>query len=307
MQSSKSLRICRCIARPSRASAAASVSPRSLARRCTLPPGCTLPPPGPAPRAGAGGRPRGAGGPALAGPGAAGSRASAVSGLHGIGVRLLLQHASPVPHAVGAPTHPGQRAKVAQPPERGRHRALAHVRLAGDRRIARVEPAGREVQEVENQRMQHLQARVADAPPPWCRAAGWRVCRSKSRARCQSRVAAFFGMGSKRIYAVVLPDHTGHAAGIGRGRGNKGMRRALLRLVPKGRVRLAQTPGKTLPVPAWGLVRSSASAGCSCCPDRSIPVFRHKGRHWRPFVRLGFGSPCESGLKSAARAAGYVC
>ena len=48
-----------------------------------------------------------------------------------------------------------------QPLERVGNRALAHVRLARDRRIGRIEPAARVVQEVEDQRVQHLQGRMA--------------------------------------------------------------------------------------------------------------------------------------------------
>jgi hypothetical protein len=38
------------------------------------------------------------------------------------------------------------------------------------------------------------------------------VLRSKSRARCQSRTAAFLVSGANRIGFVVLSEQTGHAA-----------------------------------------------------------------------------------------------
>ena len=81
---------------------------------------------------------------------------------HGVGVGLLLQHEPAVPPALGAAAHPVEDPELAQPGQRRGDRADADPGLAGDRRVGRIEPAGAVVQEVEDQRVQHLQRRVAD-------------------------------------------------------------------------------------------------------------------------------------------------
>ena len=108
------------MARPSRASAAASASPGSLSRMRITVRSRRLPaarrPPAPAERAGEGGRPR-----CPAGRGRLRRRPVAAPlrrRQHGIGVGLLLKHEAAVLPALGAAAHPIEDAKLAQPLER---------------------------------------------------------------------------------------------------------------------------------------------------------------------------------------------
>ena len=127
----------------------------------------------------------------------------------GVGVGLLLQHEAPVPPALGAPAHPVEDPELAQPGQRRGNRALADVRLAGDRRIGRIQPAGAVVQEVEDQRVQHLQRRVADgaAMPARLVRAAVEVAGAVPEAH-----RGLLRHRGKRTGCVVLSDHTGQAA-----------------------------------------------------------------------------------------------
>jgi hypothetical protein len=84
---------------------------------------------------------------------------------HGAGVGLLLEHEAPVLPALGAPSHP-----VRIPSSRNRFSAVATARshtfaFRADRRIGRVEAATGIVQEVEDQRVEHLQRGVPNGSP----------------------------------------------------------------------------------------------------------------------------------------------
>jgi hypothetical protein len=92
-------------------------------------------------------------------------------------------------------------------------RFVLHPSLRTDRRI---EPAGFEVHEVEDQRFQHPHGNVLYGAV----LAGFLVWRSKSQARLNSLTAAF-GMGVNWTDLDVLPDQTG-LGGIGRLKGWKG-------------------------------------------------------------------------------------
>ncbi len=131
---------------------------------------------------------------------------------HGVSVRLLLKHVAPVPHALGAAPHPIEDAAAPSAAVIALATVRSHtLRPCGDRRIGRIEPPARVVQEVEDQRVQHLQG----AMPHGSAVITLRlVCRSKSRARCHSFTAAFFGIGWNLISFVraVRPDRPG---GIG--------------------------------------------------------------------------------------------
>ncbi len=101
--------------------------------------------------------------------------------------------------------------EVAQPGQRRGHGADTDPGLASDSHIGRIELASAVVQEVEDQRGKHVQRGWADGATMPARLVGAAV---ESRARCQRRTAAFFGIGWKRTFCVVLSDHTGHAAWV---------------------------------------------------------------------------------------------
>jgi hypothetical protein len=121
----------------------------------------------------------------------------ALAGLQGVHSRAMRplappnRRSSPAPArtAPGARTRhiaaPGQHPVLAQPLQRRGNPALARVRIAGDRRIGRVEPDGH-IEEIEDQRVQHLERRMAERAAVMAGPAGLPVevpsaCRIASR------------------------------------------------------------------------------------------------------------------------------
>ena len=126
--------------------------------------------------------------------------------------RTAAQHQSLlhlVAQAPWSPAQPVEDAELAQPLQRRGDGADADAGPAGDRPY---DGSSRPVRWLRKSKISvwSTGSPVGPTAPP-CRP-GWCVPRSKSRARCQRRTAAFFGIGSKRTACVVLSDHTGQAA-----------------------------------------------------------------------------------------------
>ena len=137
---------------------------------------------------------------------------------HGVGVGLLLEHEAPVPPALGAPAHPVEDPELAQPRQRRGDGAHADDRLAGDRLVGRIEPAGGVVQEVEDQRVQHLQRR-------WGRrrrhAGPAGACRGRSRgpgARGARRPSSASAGSGRSVSCCPTTPARGHRSAAGGGR-----------------------------------------------------------------------------------------
>jgi hypothetical protein len=81
---------------------------------------------------------------------------------HGVGIGFLFEDEPPFPPALGTTAHPVEDPQLAQPLQRRGDRADADAGLAGDSLVRWIEPAGAVVEEVEDQRVQHLQRRGAN-------------------------------------------------------------------------------------------------------------------------------------------------
>jgi hypothetical protein len=122
---------------------------------------------------------------------------------------LLLEHEPPVLPALGAAPNPVQDANAFS-----RCSAVATVRthtpaLAA---MAALDGSRRPVRWFRKSKINvpSTARPVWPAAPPWW--PGWCVLRSKSRARCQRRTAAFFGMAANWTGLATLPDQTGHGS-----------------------------------------------------------------------------------------------
>ena len=111
------------------------------------------------------------------------------------------------------------------------------------------------------------------------------VPRSKSRARCQRRTAAFFGMATNRAGDVVLPDQTGNGAWI-TGRGRNGREMDIARVFLGLAEALARwTSERRNPWQVW-LANGPEIEETADCPDQQFPRSR-SDVHGPPRAGLG--------------------